>query len=111
MSWLNDIENRVVTAYNEKGYKAREKTFHVLNEDDGTTRCCALTAVFGKADHLHRGGLIGSFAERAGATDAEIWDFIYGFDLTLQDQPYEETTAAAEAGKRTARLVKEAGLY
>lgn len=112
MSWLDNIEDRVVQAYKAHNLKAVPCQLYPSAQE--AYGCCALGALFW--DELQNVPHDQSYAKIAELTGPYYFTFMLAFDSELR---YKTTDADfpsgadpfAMAGRRTARAVKAAGLY
>ena len=79
-NWLDGIEDRVVEAFRARGLKAVFGAFLPMNG-----KCCALGALFhDEFAKVDNGQYTVVVQAATGATQMEVWDFIYGFDKYIR---------------------------
>jgi hypothetical protein len=108
VSWLENIEQRVVEAYKKTGLKPAALYYPAA---DGCA--CALGALFVDAP----AECMSDLASHLGTSDNEVCDYAIGFDQAIQGRPEYDVRLsrglnpkAYQAGRRTALAVREAGL-
>lgn len=105
MSWRDDIEERVVRAYQEHGLKAKPFSFRV---EDGC--CCGLGALlYSLKKDPARESFTGVGTE-LGMTRQEVEDFTDGFDRAMCGTSLEDLSDDGVIGHAVGKRVIREGL-